>query len=370
VEKLMARRLRRCLLVAIGALTVSLIPHEAGATIEEAPVRTGLSNPAAFTFDPGGRIFYGERLTGRIKFFTPGMPGDPELFYRVTDVSKDTEQGLLGLAVHPDYPTEPFVYAYATRLVDGRLRNQLIRIRASGDRGVATKVLLQSPVSADGHHNGGRILFGPDGNLYVVIGEARRSGNAQNLSNVRGKVLRMAPDGSVPPDNPFPGSFIYGFGIRNSFGLAFDPLTDALWETEAGPECNDEVNRIVAGGNHGWGPEATCSTSQLDAPYNTNQSGPEPIILPKTWYTPVITPTGLAFCDGCGLASQREGRLYVGSFNVTEIRELRLSAGRNQIVDQQVVLDHGRSVLSMETAPNGRIFFSDAGGIHRLRETA
>lgn len=349
-------------------LAVWMIPQQASAAIAERPVRTGLQNPAAFTFAPDGRIFYGERLTGRIKVFDPSSGEAPALFQRVTAVSAGTEQGLLGLAVHPDYPAEPFVYAYATRLVAGKLRNQLIRIEESGGKGIGTEILLQSSVGVDGHHNGGRIVFGPDGNLYVAIGEAGSSGNAQRLTNIKGKVLRMTPTGGIPPDNPFPGSYIYGYGIRNSFGLAFDPISGELWESEAGADCNDEVNLIVPGGNHGWGPDSTCATGMLEAPFNTNQSGPDPIVLPEAWYTPVITPTGLAFCDGCGLAPDREGGLFVGSFNTNRIREIRLSEDRQAVLDQQVVLNHGRSVLSMERSPGGRIFFSDSGGIHRLVE--
>lgn len=356
--------------VSLATLLVLMVPQEAGAAVGSEPVRTGLRKPAAFTFDPEGRIFFGERLTGRIKIFDPDAATSPVQFYRVSGVADGTEQGLLGLAVHPNFPTQPYVYAFATRLVDGKLRNQLIRIEASGDVGVGEKVLLQSSVSTAGHHNGGRILFGPDGNLFLVIGEAGSSGNAQRLSNLRGKVLRVAPTGAVPPDNPFPDSYIYAYGIRNSFGLALDPVSGELWESEPGGSCNDELNLIVAGANHGWGPDGTCATGTLEAPFNTNQSGPDPIVLPEAWYTPVITPTGLAFCGGCGLAPNREGRLYVGSFNTDRIREIRLSEDRQDIVGQRVALNHGRSVLSVEAAPDGRIYFSDSGGIHRLIEVA
>jgi len=252
-----------------------------------------------------------------------------------------------------------------TRSVDREAWNQLIRIRASIDAGVAKKVLLQSRVGSTGHHNGGRILFGPDGHLYIVVGEADVRANSQDLSNVKGKILRMTPRGEIPDDNPFDGSYIYAYGIRNSFGLGFDSTGD-LWGTEPGPSCNDELNRYRRGANHGWGSEATCSTSSLAAPYNTNQSGPDPIVIPKAWYTPVITPTGLAFCQECRLGHRREGRLYFGSWSDVRIREVVLSATRRRVVDQRIVLYHGRSVLSMERAPDGVIYFSESGEIHAL----
>ena len=109
-------------------------------------------------------------------------------------------------------------------------------------------MLLNSPIGSRANHNGGRIAFGPDGKLYVVIGDGGEDpGTAQTLvGEPRGKILRMNPDGSVPASNPF-GSLVWSFGHRNSIGFAFDPKLGELWETENGPDCNDELNHIVEG---------------------------------------------------------------------------------------------------------------------------
>ncbi len=118
-------------------------------------------------------------------------------------------------------------------------------------------------------HNGGRIKFGPDGALYAVVGEHANAVNAQTVNrntNLGGKVLRMTPDGGVPAGNPFPGSFVWAYGIRNSFGFTFDPTQGSFWLTDNGPSCNDEVNRIVKAGNYGWGPQATCNVPPRRAP--------------------------------------------------------------------------------------------------------
>ena len=108
-------------------------------------------------------------------------------------------------------------------------------------------------------------MFGPDGKLYVVVGDNDNPALAQNLAVLAGKMLRLNPDGTVPSDNPRAGSPIIGYGIRNSFGFTFDPQSGRLWETENGPECNDEINLVarLTLRNFGWGPSADL---QLAAP--------------------------------------------------------------------------------------------------------
>jgi glucose/arabinose dehydrogenase len=325
------------------------------------PVATGLNFPAAFTFAPSGRIYYGEKNTGRIVILDP-RNGRKRGFFRVPGVSSTGEQGLLGIAIPPGFPHTPYVYAYVTRNVNGQPRNQIVRITAANGSGGHMRVLFMSSTVAQANHNGGRILFGPDGNLYAVIGEATNPANSQDLSVPSGKILRMTPSGGVPKNPPLPGTRIDAFGIRNSFGFAFDPKTGRLWESENGPECNDELNRIVPGRNYGWGTHETCSGR---APRNTNQDGPSPM-LPLRWYTPTIAPTGVAFCGKCGLGPGSNGKLFMGTYNTGDIRRIGLTRNRLGVTSQLVVYKHGSAILSMEAAPAGRLFFSDGSGIFRL----
>jgi glucose/arabinose dehydrogenase len=198
--------------------------------------------------------------------------------------------------------------------------------------------------------------------LYAIVGDAHDASNAQDTTDEdRGKIIRIEPDGDVPADNPFDDR-VWVFGIRNSFGFAFDPQTDALWETENGPECNDEINLIGRGGNYGWGANETCDGS---SPGNTNQDGPNPV-LPKLFYERTIGITGIAFCDGCHLGRRSEGAAFTGAVNNGEITRIAFDDQRAAIAGHSVVLDRRGSTLSFEIGPGGRIFFSDFGGIYRL----
>jgi glucose/arabinose dehydrogenase len=326
------------------------------------PVVSGLSVPAAFTFAKDGRIFYGERFTGEIRIYDPGS-GSDTLFFKITGVLTSGEQGLLGIALSPDPRSRPYVFAYATRNVGGSPRNQILRIRDDDGTGTDMRVIWQEDVVANSFHNGGRILFGPDRMLYAIVGEAENPANSQNTGIDAGKLLRIRADGQIPPDNPFPGNPLWAYGIRNSYGFNFDPLTGFLWETENGPECNDEFNRIQKGLNYGWGPAETCSTPP-PPPQNTNQDGPNPV-LPQVWFNPTIAPTGIAFCVGCGI-SGAEGTFFSGDFNTRHIRQSTLSGSRQQIVSTTIVYTHSGSVLSVERGADKGVYFSDSTGIWKL----
>ncbi len=346
-------------LLVVGLVGTAAAPAVAGTGIRAVRVAGNLASPVGFTFTPGGsRLVYLERHTGWVRFRNL-QTGSDHRVYRITNVNSDGERGALGVALHPNWPDARYVYAFATRNTSAGLRNQVLRIKVEGGKGVAVRTLLSAGAGPASNHNGGRIEFGPDKKLYVVIGENAVPSNSQDLSrNLRGKILRVNPDGSIPATNPF-NSRIWAYGIRNSIGLAFDPQNGRLWESENGPNCNDEMNRIVKGGNYGWGPNASCP--------NTNNSGPTPRIQPKHTFANPVGLTGLAFCGTCGLGASFSGDLLVGAVNDGRIRRFDLTGTRNGFdAGPLLVLDRPGPVLSLEVGPNGRIFFSDFEGIYRL----
>jgi glucose/arabinose dehydrogenase len=366
-------------IVVVAAVVVaiaSVSPARAGSSgrAPSGPPRLRLvrvlsaEQPVGFTFTPSGKIVYLERASGRLRSFDP-RSGRARTLFRFTRVDVEGERGALGVALHPGWPDRSWIYAFVTREAGGTLRNQVVRVRRSG-RGF--EVLLNLPIGGRANHNGGRILFGPDGNLYVIVGDGGEDpGTAQDLAERRGKVLRLAPNGSVAPGNPF-ASYVWAYGIRNSIGLAFDPRVGSLWETENGPACNDEINVIQEGQNHAWGPLQDCGSAA--APLDTNADGPDPKILPVAWFEDTLAVTGIAFCRGCGLGRPFRGRALFACANGNCRRDwrglglLRPNAARDGLAapPQPVPNDHGGPLYSVERAPDGRLYASDPTGIYRI----
>ena len=361
---LFVRAIRRGIAVALVTVAAALGGAPAHGAVTAQPVATNLAFPAAFTFAPDGRIFYAERLTGEIRIFNPVTSTDT-LFFTVPNLATAGEQGVLGLALAPDYPFTPHVYAFATRVASGVASSQILRITDTLGAGSAMQVIFTARAATT--HVGGRILFGPDRMLYAVIGDTGVPAYAQDLGRRVGKILRMTDSGAVPADNPYRGSHVFAYGIRNSFGFGFDPATGQLWQTENGPRCNDELNRIMRGRNYGWGPSQTCSRPP-NPPLNTNRDGPNPV-LPQRWYTPAIAPTGAAFCSRCGLGSENEGRLFFGAWNTGELRRVTLDATRRSVVSQSIPYRHGAGILAVERAPGGALYFSGPKAIFVLRQS-
>jgi glucose/arabinose dehydrogenase len=190
---------------------------------------------------------------------------------QVLDVAVDgnSEHGLLGIALHPNFPSTHLVYLYYTESSTGSdtsgtppLGNRIYRYTWDGSALVNPSLVLSLPVTPGPNHNGGVIAFGPDGKLYIVIGDLNRGGQLQNHATGAAPddtsvILRINDDGTIPTDNPFHAqggnlAKYFAYGIRNCFGLAFDPLTNKLWMTENGPDVYDEINLVDAGFNSGW----------------------------------------------------------------------------------------------------------------------
>ena len=350
---------RRLWALVLASALLQLPTSTAAAAGRERVVRCkgGTCWPAAFTFTPDGEaIFYAERLSGEIRRAT--LEGNKDRRWaRIPDVSLRGEQGVLGIALDPDWdqgPKQQWVYIYYTE--GNPHRNVIVRLRKRGGGGVQRDRLLSLPASD--YHDGGVLHFGPDDMLYAVTGDAQNPGLAQQKGNLAGKVLRLAQNGKRPSDNPIRRSRAYSYGHRNSFGFAFDPPTGRLWQSENGPECDDEVNLILPGRNYGWGGGSRCP--------GITESGPNPEH-PKAVFNPVPALTGMAFCVACGLAAEVEGDLLVGAYNDGKIRNLSLNPARDDVTQIEVLYDHPNSVLAIEAAPDGRIYFSDPHGIFLLR---
>ncbi len=218
---------------------------------------SGLPNPTAMEIAPDGRIFVCLQ-GGQLRVIKNGALL-PTPFLSLT-VDPSGERGLLGVAFDPNFQTNNFVYVYYTVTSSPR-HNRVSRFTANGDVGIVNSevaILDLENLSSATNHNGGAIHFGPDGKLYVAVGDNANGNNSQVLSNRLGKMLRINPDGSIPPDNPF-GNLtiglnrsIWAMGLRNPFTFAFQPGTGRMFINDVGQNAWEEINDGIAGSNYGW----------------------------------------------------------------------------------------------------------------------
>ncbi|WP_436066997.1 PQQ-dependent sugar dehydrogenase [Arthrobacter sp. LjRoot14] len=213
----------------------------------------GLRLPWSTVFLPDGTAVISERDSGDVKTV---KDGGTTLLGSIPGVVPGGEGGLLGLAVSPDYASDKSIFAYFTARADNRIaRLTLTEAEPGGTLRLGPPEIIFSGIPKASTHNGGRIRFGPDGNLYVGTGDAQRREQPQDPNALGGKILRITADGKPAPGNPFGDNPVYSFGHRNVQGLDWDDA-GRLWSSEFGPAVDDELNLIRPGGNYGW-PEVT-----------------------------------------------------------------------------------------------------------------
>lgn len=298
---------------SVATSAAKAVTHPGGMSVTVEPWVEGLQIPWSLVFLPDGSALVSER-PGTIRMIKDGvlLPAP----YAKIAVAHQGEGGLMGLALHPEFPSEPYVYAMHTYWRGESVVNRVIRLRHEGDTGTMDSVVLDWIPGAR-YHNGGRIAFGPDGMLYIATGEAGTPSLSQDPDNLAGKILRLTPEGKVPPDNPHPGSAVYSMGHRNPQGLAWHPETGELFASEHGPSGefgkygNDEINVIHPGGNYGW-PKA------IGAPGMSRYTDPLVLWIKST------PPGGIAFY-GAQLFPELKGDLLVATLRSEALARVKLS---------------------------------------------
>lgn len=334
------------------------------------PIETlyfGLNFPVAFAFAPGGRIFYNEKDTGNIRVIQSGSVL-PIPFANVGPLPGvgGTEEGLLGIALDPNFFSNHYVYVYWTYFNATYKQVKITRWTDTGNTGGSRLDIFnftdpnplnrQPQVGGPTNHNGGYMKFGPDGKLYFEVGDfcswdCLSTPLAQHLDTYAGKILRMNPDGTVPSDNPKIGDtqhrLIWAYGYRNGFGMDFSP-SGKLIATMAGPDCCDRIFFVSNSSNFGWPNCGVDSKPACLAPYT-----------PSIYQTgPTVTPTGIAY-------SSNPNILYFGEDNTGSLMQLVLTPS-GTLAQLHTIASGFGAILAVERGPDGKIWFSTPNTIYRF----
>ena len=301
-------------------------------------VTTESDLPWGLVQTPDGTVLYGRRDLFDIVAMNPDGSGKHSIGTVPGVQGTNGEGGVLGLAVGPDFATDRWLYIYHTSSTD----NRIVRMRYDGTLLTDTLEVLLSGIPRNKYHNGGRLRFGPDGMLYAAAGDGQDPDQAQDLASLGGKVLRLRPDGGVPSDNPFAGSYVWSYGHRNPQGLAFDSQ-GRLWEQEFGNNIMDETNIVVKGGNYGWpgceGTSGDCAAAGLLAPVRTY-------------------PVAAGSCSGIAIVRDV---LYIACLRGARLYRAVISGSTLTDVQQYFVGTYGR-LRTVEPSIDGNLWLTTSSG--------
>lgn len=315
---------------------------------------SGLVHPWDMTWGFDNRIWFTEN-GGWLKRLDPAT-GQLDTLLHLGDCHFSWgNPGIYSLAFHPGFPKEPYLFLHYT---NSPTNSKLVRFRYDFQRDVLTDSLSIIPkITANESHNGSRMVFAPDGTMFFAMGEAYTPELAQDLSGINGKILRLNLDGSVPADNPFPGSLVWSYGHRNPQGLALLP-NGVLWSSEHGANNDDELNIIRKGGNHGWPKVQGFCDLRSERRFCAENQVVEPVIA----WTPTVAPCALEYYDHPAIPEWRHSLMQVflkkGKGKIGQrMTVFKLDEAGTAITSQQDFFNNtfGR-LRDVLIAPDGRIF--------------
>ena len=316
-----------------------------------------LGHPWGMAFLPDGNILVTER-TGQLRLVENGKL-NPQPVTGLPEIAVTGQGGLLDVALHPDFENNQWIYlsfsakgedGYGTEVIRGRLDGMELKD--------VEKIFAASPKGDGGRHFGSRLLFAPDGKLFITLGDRGDQDRAQKMNDHAGSLIRLNDDGSVPEDNPFintknakPES--YTLGNRNMQGIALQPGTNLLWTHEHGPQGGDELNIMTPGTNYGW-PVITYGVNYgigTKIGEGTEKAG---MAQPIHYWIPSIAPSGMVFYTGDEFPEWK-GNLFVGSLRFGQLVRLKIQDGK--VVEEERLIDgkHGR-IRDVRQGPDGTLY--------------
>ena len=360
------------MLAAAPAMAAPQVFPSSAGDLNVETVAAGLVHPWSLAFLPDGRMLVTER-PGRLRIVSRGGELSPPIA-GVPHVFVQSQAGLMDVLLDKDFPQNSRIFICYAEPHDGGARIAVASGRLEGTRldGLTVIFRQQGPVS-HGLNIGCRMVQAPDGNLFITLGDHfARTQDAQKLDNHIGKIIRIAPDGAVPPGNPFigqPGALpeIWAYGLRNAEGLAFNPADGKLWEQEHGPMGGDEINIIEKGKNYGW-PLVSFGRNYDGSPVgNGKQRGPG-ITDPVWHWTPSIAPSGMAFYTG-DLFKGWKGSLINGALKFQLVSRLALD-GDKAVKEERLLQDLRERIRDVRQGPDGAIYLlTDSADGRILRVT-
>lgn len=398
--------------LAASGLSQAQTVTDASLVVENVKISGTLSRPISLIFLSINDLLIAEQHTGQVRRMTNGVVAGGSVLD--LPVASAGEQGLLSFVKDPQFTTNNYIYLYYTRATaDGGadIDHKIVRYTWNGTSLVSPFELITLPSTPGNNHNGGVLVFGPPNvaaanqKLFCIIGDLNRNGQLENYSTGAAPddtacVLRINTDGTTPGDNPFftvPGANgslqrTYAYGIRNSFGLDFDPVSNALWDTENGPgpgNVYDEINRIDPGFNSGWehrmGPVSRGFTISGGAPSLHTFGGLGTYADPKFSWVSAVAPAGIHFLRGSGLGASYLNDCFVGDNNFSRIYKFELNSTRDEFVLTgdlaDKVFDTGDNIapilfgsnfgvpVDLDTGPDGNLYVVSlvGGTIYRIR---
>lgn len=342
------RKLAILVALVLLPLTPSATALPSGTRVET--YKSNLAFPVDMAWVRGTKkIFFTEKNSGKVRV----MRGKRLLGRACVnlDVVSDGERGALGIALHPRFKKNHYLYVYYTN--DSPRDNRVTRFTVRKNRCRDRKQIVTGIQTTSGYHNGGQIEFA-GGKLYIATGENHDPAQAQLTTNRLGKVLRVNANGSVPNDNPFgPQNPVWSYGHRNPFGLARKPGTTKIYESENGPQCDDEVNYIVKGRNYGWGANYQCGTAGVG-------TDPTP---PIRRYSNIIVPTDMTWYTG---KIKRLRGLLMGDYATGRIHRFVLNDSNTDVRRDRIVYDGSDGILDVARGPGGWLYFLTSSAILRV----
>ncbi|HEY7472708.1 MAG TPA: PQQ-dependent sugar dehydrogenase [Gemmatimonadota bacterium] len=375
-------RVECALLAALSLACASPIEHPelAPPEVQIATVADSLEFAVQLAFLPDGRRLYTEKGTGRVRLMAADGSVAPRPVIDVP-VAFSGERGLAGLTLSPEFVRDRALYIWYTasptaedthdREPEGVAGVFVERYRLADDSiaGGSGERILTLPARPGPFHNGGNVRFGPDGRLYVSLGELNKNAslNAQRTDEPMGSILRYNADGSIPVDNPLGiENPIWVYGLRNPFGFTFDAADGTLWIADNGPAGHDRVLRMDPGENAGW-------PFVWGLPTNPVERIAAAVIGDRfraaVWesYGARVAPTGIVVLRDHAYGPALDGRVLVGFYNTGRILQLELDATRTQVVRAGTFLDGlSGGITDLELGPDGRLYVLTATHLYRI----